>query len=51
MAREISQSVGRRGGVNVIIDVMTVEDLLNGVPPENGGPEQNLVVDASPAVS
>lgn len=44
MAREISQSVGRRG-VNVIIDVMTVEELLNGVSPENGGPATDLEVD------
>jgi len=45
MARQISASVGRMGGKNRRPDVLTVQDLLNRVPPHQGGPVPPLVVD------
>jgi hypothetical protein len=45
MPRSISASVGRLGGVNRPPDVVTVQELLNRVPPQKGGPAPPLVVD------
>ncbi len=45
MARRISASVGRMGGVNRPDDVKTVQELLNQVPPGSGGPKPPLAVD------
>lgn len=45
MQRNIRASVGAMGGVNLIEDVRTVQELLNGVPPGQGGPAPPLVVD------
>ncbi|MDP2897758.1 MAG: peptidoglycan-binding domain-containing protein [bacterium] len=45
MARSISASVGRMGGVNRPPDVKTVQELLNKVPPPEGGPKVRLAVD------
>lgn len=45
MARTISASVGRMGGVNRRPDVETVQELLNRVPPGRGGPAPPLDVD------
>ena len=44
MARTISASVGR-GGVNRSADTITVQELLNRVPPSSGGPVPLLKVD------
>lgn len=44
MARTISASVGRLGS-NRYDDVVTVQELLNQVPPEDGGPQPKLEVD------
>lgn len=45
MARTITASVGRLGGVNRPPDVITVQELLNKVRPGSGGPSPPLVVD------
>lgn len=45
MARSISRSVGRMGGVNLPDDVKTVQELLNQVPVASGGPMPLLAVD------
>jgi hypothetical protein len=45
MARQISASVGRLGGVNRQDDVVTVQALLNQVTPADGGPTVLLVLD------
>jgi hypothetical protein len=47
MARSISASVGE-GGVNRSDDSVTVQELLNKVPPEQGGPAPRLAVDGLP---
>lgn len=47
MARTISASVGK-GAVNHKDDSVTVQELLNGVPPEQGGPAPPLKVDGLP---
>lgn len=47
MARSISASVGS-GGVNRKDDSATVQELLNQVPPDRGGPVPPLVVDGLP---
>lgn len=47
MARSISASVGS-GGTNRKDDSITVQELLNKVPPEKGGPSPPLVVDGLP---
>jgi hypothetical protein len=47
MARTIAASVGK-GAVNHKDDSMTVQELLNGVPPEQGGPVPPLKVDGLP---
>ena len=47
MARSISASVGN-GGVNRKDDSRTVQELLNNVPPDEGGPTPLLVVDGLP---
>jgi peptidoglycan hydrolase-like protein with peptidoglycan-binding domain len=47
MARSISGSVGL-GGVNRKTDSMTVQELLNNVAPEEGGPIPALKVDGLP---
>jgi hypothetical protein len=47
MARSISGSVGL-GGVNRKSDSMTVQELLNNVSPEDGGPSPPLKVDGLP---
>lgn len=46
MAKAISASVGF-GGVNRSMDVRTIQELLNGVPPGNGGPVPRLDVDGA----
>jgi hypothetical protein len=38
MAKSIAASVGRMGGVNHPDDVKTVQQLLNKVPAQSGGP-------------
>ena len=43
MARTISASVGRMGGVNRPPDVKTVQELLNQVPVSDGGPRTPLI--------
>lgn len=45
MARTITASVGRMGGVNRPQDVRTVQELLNKVPAASGGPTPLLAVD------
>lgn len=45
MARQLSASVGRMGGRNRHQDVLVVQDLLNKVPPHQGGPVPPLIVD------
>jgi hypothetical protein len=45
MARKISASVGRMGGVNRYKDVVTVQELLNQVPITSGGPSPPLKID------
>ena len=45
MARKLNASVGRMGGVNYRDDVITVQQLLNQVPINEGGPKPPLVVD------
>ena len=45
MARTISASVGAMGGINRANDVITVQELLNGVTPAQGGPAPSLAVD------
>ena len=45
MARKISASVGRMGGINRYEDVVTVQELLNHVPSNDGGPIPLLKVD------
>lgn len=45
MARTISASVGRTVSANRHDDVVTVQELLNQVPPSEGGPQPTLVVD------
>ncbi len=45
MARKLVASVGRMGGVNYRDDVITVQQLLNKVPVNEGGPTPPLVVD------
>ncbi len=45
MPRSISAPVGRLGAVNRLPDVVTVQELLNRVPPEEGGPAPPLAVD------
>ena len=45
MARKLVASVGRMGGVNFRDDVITVQQLLNQVPVNEGGPKPLLVVD------
>lgn len=47
MARTISASVGQ-GGINKKDDSITVQQLLNQVPPEDGGPDPLLAVDGLP---
>ena len=47
MARSITASVGL-GGVNRKDDSMSVQDLLNKVPPDQGGPAPLLAVDGLP---
>lgn len=47
MARTISASVGN-DGVNRKDDSITVQELLNRVPPDQGGPSPDLVVDGLP---
>jgi len=47
MARSISASVGS-GGANRKDDSVTVQELLNNVPPDRGGPAPLLVVDGLP---
>jgi hypothetical protein len=47
MARSITASVGL-GGVNRKDDSMTVQELLNKVPPDQGGPVPLLAVDGLP---
>lgn len=47
MARSISASVGA-GGTNRKDDSMTVQDLLNQVPVDKGGPDPLLAVDGLP---
>jgi hypothetical protein len=47
MARSISASVGL-GGKNKKDDSMTVQELLNKVPPDEGGPVPPLAVDGLP---
>jgi peptidoglycan hydrolase-like protein with peptidoglycan-binding domain len=42
MAKDISASVGRLGGVNRPADVKTVQQLLNNVPAHSGGPVPSL---------
>lgn len=42
--RTISASVGQ-GGKNVKADVITVQELINKVPPDKGGPQHPLKVD------
>lgn len=42
MTRSISASVGAQGGVNRTPDVRTVQQLLNGVSPAEGGPSVPL---------
>lgn len=44
MARTITASVGLNG-INRSADVVTVQELLNKVPPDKGGPQPLLVVD------
>lgn len=43
--RTIAESVGRMGGKNEPADVEVVQELLNTVPPTDGGPAVPLVVD------
>jgi hypothetical protein len=45
MARSLGSSVGRLGGRNAPGDVVTVQLLLNKVPPAQGGPTPLLDVD------
>lgn len=45
MASSITASVGSAGGVNRRPDVLTVQRLLNQVPPVSGGPTPPLVTD------
>lgn len=45
MIRTLSASVGAKGGVNRNNDVITVQELLNGVSPDQGGPTPPLAVD------
>jgi hypothetical protein len=45
MARTLTASVGRMGGINYRKDVITVQQLLNRVPVTEGGPKPPLVVD------
>jgi hypothetical protein len=45
MPRSISASVGRLGGANRPPDVVTVQELLDRVPPREGGPAPPLIVD------
>jgi hypothetical protein len=47
MARSIAASVGQKG-VNRRDDAITVQELLNEVPPEEGGPSPKLAVDGLP---
>ena len=47
MARSIAKSVGL-GGTNRKDDSMTVQELLNKVPPDEGGPVPLLAVDGLP---
>ncbi len=47
MARSISASVGL-GGVNRKDDSVTIQELLNKVPPDRGGPVPLLAVDGLP---
>jgi hypothetical protein len=47
MTQTISASVGS-GGVNRKDDSMTVQELLNEVPANQGGPSPQLVVDGLP---
>lgn len=47
MARNITASVGN-GGVNRKDDSVTVQELLNQVPPDRGGPSPPLAVDGLP---
>jgi hypothetical protein len=47
MARTISASVGK-DGVNRKDDSITVQELLNKVPPDQGGPAPPLKVDGLP---
>jgi hypothetical protein len=42
MAKTITASVGRMGGVNRTDDVRTVQNLLNNVPASSGGPTPRL---------
>jgi hypothetical protein len=44
MAKQIVLSVGVGGG-NLVVDVMTVQFLLNCVPTNEGGPSEELEVD------
>lgn len=45
MAATITASVGSAGGMNRAPDVLTVQRLLNQVPPVSGGPTPPLVAD------
>jgi peptidoglycan hydrolase-like protein with peptidoglycan-binding domain len=45
VAKTITASVGRLGGVNRPADVRTVQELLNKVPADSGGPRVKLPVD------
>jgi len=47
MARSISASVGEKG-VNRKDDAVTVQELLNSVPPEKGGADPKLDPDGLP---
>ena len=47
LAKQISASVGE-GGVNRKPDAITVQQLLNKVPVNEGGPQPALVVDGLP---
>jgi hypothetical protein len=44
MATSITASVGE-GGINRIVDVRTVQGLINQVPSVLGGPDPTLAVD------
>lgn len=45
MAKTISQSIGYGGHNSSVQDIKTIQELLNNVPPRNGGPNPPLMVE------